>query len=91
MFPARPRGNVPLADGSLTPVQALIRWDAVTYAERELAERGELGFPPAVRMASVTGGRAVGRGMASVCASMNLGGGDRGADAPIPAGRRYGW
>jgi primosomal protein N' (replication factor Y) len=52
----RPRGPViVLADGSLTPVQALIRWDAVTYAERELAERGELGFPPAVRMASLTG------------------------------------
>jgi primosomal protein N' (replication factor Y) len=36
-------------------VQALIRWDPVTFAERELAERAELGFPPAVRMASVTG------------------------------------
>ncbi|GLY82810.1 primosomal protein N' [Actinoallomurus iriomotensis] len=52
----RPRGPViVLADGSLAPVQALIRWDAVTYAERELAERRELGFPPAVRMASLTG------------------------------------
>jgi primosomal protein N' (replication factor Y) len=52
----RPRGPViVLADGSLTPVQALIRWDAVTYAERELEERRELGFPPAVRMASLTG------------------------------------
>jgi primosomal protein N' (replication factor Y) len=52
----RPRGPViVLADGSLTPVQALIRWDAVTYAERELAERRDLGFPPAVRMASLTG------------------------------------
>jgi primosomal protein N' (replication factor Y) len=36
-------------------VQALIRWDPVTFSERELAERAELGFPPAVRMASVTG------------------------------------
>jgi primosomal protein N' (replication factor Y) len=52
----RPRGPViVLADGSLTPVQALIRWDAVTYAERELDERRALGFPPAVRMASLTG------------------------------------
>ena len=52
----RPRGPViVLADGSLSPVQALIRWDAVTYAERELGERRELGFPPAVRMASLTG------------------------------------
>jgi primosomal protein N' (replication factor Y) len=46
---------VVLADGSLAPVQALIRWDPVTYAERELAERRQLGFPPAVRMASLTG------------------------------------
>ena len=36
-------------------VQALIRWDPVTHAQRELSDRAELGFPPAVRMASVTG------------------------------------
>jgi primosomal protein N' (replication factor Y) len=36
-------------------VQALIRWDPVTHAERELAEREALGFPPAVRMAAVSG------------------------------------
>jgi primosomal protein N' (replication factor Y) len=46
---------VVLAEASLPAVQALIRWDPVTFAERELAERAELGFPPAVRMASVTG------------------------------------
>ncbi|MGI8333989.1 hypothetical protein ACRYCC_28900 [Actinomadura scrupuli] len=46
---------VVLADGGLPPVQALIRWDPVTMAERQLAERRELGFPPAVRMASLTG------------------------------------
>ncbi len=52
----RPRGPViVLADGGLAPVQALIRWDPVTYAERELDERRQLGFPPAVRMASLTG------------------------------------
>ncbi|MCO5996569.1 primosomal protein N' family DNA-binding protein [Actinoallomurus rhizosphaericola] len=52
----RPGGPVVvLADGALAPVQALIRWDPATFAERELAERRELGFPPAVRMASVTG------------------------------------
>jgi primosomal protein N' (replication factor Y) (superfamily II helicase) len=43
------------ADGGLPVVQALLRWDPATYAERELAERAELGFPPAMRMASVTG------------------------------------
>jgi primosomal protein N' (replication factor Y) len=46
---------VVLADAALPAVQALIRWDSVTYAQRELSERAELGFPPAVRMASVTG------------------------------------
>ena len=52
----RPAGPVVvLAEASLPAVQALIRWDPVTFAERELAERTELGFPPAVRMASVTG------------------------------------
>jgi primosomal protein N' (replication factor Y) len=37
------------------PVQALIRWDPAGAAERELAERSALAFPPAVRMASVSG------------------------------------
>ena len=46
---------VVVADGGLAPVQALLRWDAAWFAARELAERRELGFPPAVRMASVTG------------------------------------
>jgi primosomal protein N' (replication factor Y) len=32
-----------------------MRWDPVTFAERDLAERAELGFPPAARMAAVTG------------------------------------
>jgi len=44
-----------MADGHLRPVQALIRWDPATYAERELGERDELRFPPAVRMAALTG------------------------------------
>jgi primosomal protein N' (replication factor Y) (superfamily II helicase) len=52
----RPAGPVVvLAEATLPAVQALIRWDPVTFAERDLAERAELGFPPAVRMASVTG------------------------------------
>ncbi|MGH8869992.1 MAG: primosome assembly protein PriA, partial [Actinomycetes bacterium] len=36
-------------------VQALVRWDPATFADRELADREALGFPPAVRMASLTG------------------------------------
>jgi primosomal protein N' (replication factor Y) len=38
-------------------VGALLRWDPAGYAERELALRQELQLPPAVRIASVTGGR----------------------------------
>jgi primosomal protein N' (replication factor Y) len=43
------------ADSAHPAVQALIRWDPAGFAERELADRAELGFPPAVRMASVEG------------------------------------
>ncbi|MEV4469229.1 primosomal protein N' [Nonomuraea sp. NPDC049504] len=46
---------VVLGDAALPAVQALLRWDPVTHAERELADRAELGFPPAVRMATLTG------------------------------------
>jgi primosomal protein N' (replication factor Y) (superfamily II helicase) len=46
---------VVVADAALSAVQALVRWDPVTHAERELAERAELRFPPAVRVASLTG------------------------------------
>jgi primosomal protein N' (replication factor Y) len=55
----RPAGQVVvLAPSSLPAVQALLRWDPAGFAERELAERAELGFPPAVRMAAVTGSPA---------------------------------
>jgi len=55
----RPDGTVLVhADSALAATQALIRWDPVTFAERELAERAELGFPPAVRMAAATGDAA---------------------------------
>ncbi|SCL53880.1 primosomal protein N' [Micromonospora yangpuensis] len=57
--PAAAGGRVVVvADGALAPVQALLRWDAGWFAARELAERRELGFPPAVRMASLTGSAA---------------------------------
>ncbi|MEV4639032.1 primosomal protein N' [Actinoplanes sp. NPDC049548] len=46
---------VVVADGSLAPVQALLRWDPGWFAARELTERRELGFPPAARFASLTG------------------------------------
>lgn len=44
-----------VAEPTLRPVQALVRWDPVGHAERELADRAELGFPPVSRMAAVTG------------------------------------
>ncbi|MGA8114939.1 MAG: primosomal protein N', partial [Actinocatenispora sp.] len=46
---------VVVADGAIPVVQSLIRFDAAGHAARELADRRELGFPPAVRMASLTG------------------------------------
>ena len=46
---------VVLADSSLRPVQALIRWDPAGYAERELTERAAIGFPPAVTFAELLG------------------------------------
>jgi primosomal protein N' (replication factor Y) (superfamily II helicase) len=54
--PAARGGNVVVvADAAQPAVQALIRWDPATFADRELAERAELRFPPAARMASLTG------------------------------------
>ncbi|MFD5109121.1 primosomal protein N' [Streptomyces cinereoruber] len=46
---------VVVAEPTLRPVQALVRWDPVGHARRELAERAELGFPPVSRMAAVSG------------------------------------
>jgi primosomal protein N' (replication factor Y) len=52
----RPGGTVVVgADAGIPAVQALVRWDPAGAAARELAERTELGFPPASRMASLTG------------------------------------
>ncbi|MEE1803689.1 primosomal protein N' [Streptomyces sp. JV176] len=57
---------VVVAEPTLRPVQALVRWDPVGHARRELAERAELGFPPVSRMASVAGPtEAVGTFLAS--------------------------
>uniref|UniRef100_UPI0035709771 primosomal protein N' n=1 Tax=Virgisporangium aliadipatigenens TaxID=741659 RepID=UPI0035709771 len=54
--PAAAGGQVVVvAEAGLAAVQALVRWDAAWLAARELAERRELGFPPAARMVSLTG------------------------------------
>lgn len=53
---AAPKAPVVLvADAGSAPVQAVVRWDPFGSAARELADRTELGFPPAVRMAALDG------------------------------------
>jgi primosomal protein N' (replication factor Y) len=54
--PAAAGGRVIIGtDASVPVVQALIRWDPDGHAAAELAARRELGFPPAVAMASIEG------------------------------------
>jgi primosomal protein N' (replication factor Y) len=58
--PAADGGQVVVvADPGSRAVQALVRWDPVTFAERELAERTALRLPPAAALASLTGGPQV--------------------------------
>ncbi|MFI6349720.1 primosomal protein N' [Streptomyces sp. NPDC050560] len=44
-----------VAEATLRPAQALVRWDPVGHAVRELSERAQLGLPPVSRMAAVSG------------------------------------
>jgi primosomal protein N' (replication factor Y) len=46
---------VVVADGGLAVVQALMRWDPAWFANRELQERSELGFPPVMKFAALSG------------------------------------
>ena len=81
--PASAGGRVVVvADGALAPVQALLRWDPAWFAGRELAERRDLRFPPAARMASVTGTAGA---VADLLAAARL---PEGAEllGPVPAG-----
>ena len=55
--PAADGGLVVITAEDTAGVGALLRWDPAGYAGRELALRQELALPPAVRIASVTGGR----------------------------------
>jgi primosomal protein N' (replication factor Y) (superfamily II helicase) len=77
---------VVVADAALAPVQALVRWDPVTHAERELAERAELRFPPAIRMASLTGPE---HAVQDVLGTARLPGGTE-VLGPVPAGTSAG-
>jgi primosomal protein N' (replication factor Y) len=69
-----------VGDGAERPTQALVRWDPVGLAERELAERTEVRLPPAVRVAELTGTREV---VAAVLSRVDL---PPGADVlgPVP-------
>ncbi|MGH6655957.1 MAG: primosomal protein N' [Actinocrinis sp.] len=42
------------AEPAATAVQALVRWDPAAFARRELADRADLGYPPAARIAELT-------------------------------------
>jgi primosomal protein N' (replication factor Y) len=44
-----------MAEPTLAPTQALIRWDPVWHARRELEDRAGLHYPPAARVAELTG------------------------------------
>jgi len=46
---------VVVADAAPRAVQAVVRWDPVGFAQRELQERVEAHLPPAVRLAVLTG------------------------------------
>jgi primosomal protein N' (replication factor Y) len=79
--PHRDGGTVVVvAEPTLRPVQALVRWDPAGYAAAELEERIQLGFPPVSRMAAVTGSPAA---VADLIALTRL---PRGADVlgPVP-------
>lgn len=54
--PAADGGLVLLVgDGAPVPTQALVRWDPVGFAQRELAERRDLRLPPTVASAGLRG------------------------------------
>ncbi|MBJ8345312.1 primosomal protein N' [Antrihabitans sp. YC2-6] len=54
---ARAGGQVVVvAEPGIATVQALVRWDPIGHASGQLAERAEVGFPPAVRIAALDGG-----------------------------------
>ncbi len=61
--PASDGGRVVLSGAPLQAtvpaVEALVRWDPGWFAERELEDRRGLSLPPAVRVATITGRRAL--------------------------------
>jgi primosomal protein N' (replication factor Y) (superfamily II helicase) len=49
---------VVVGESGWAPIQALVRWDPGGAAERELADRVALRFPPAARVVELTGAAA---------------------------------
>ncbi|WP_168199775.1 primosomal protein N' [Citricoccus sp. SGAir0253] len=62
-------------------VGALVRMDPAGFASRQLAERRELGLPPAVRMAEVSGSAAAVAGFLELVGSVAAGDGTAGGGA----------
>ena len=58
-----------MADAGHRAVQSLVRWDPSGAADRELADRRELGFPPVTSLAEVSGPAA---GVAELLAAAEL-------------------
>ncbi|MCA5894699.1 primosomal protein N' [Isoptericola sp. NEAU-Y5] len=75
-----------VGDAAPAPTGALVRFDPGGLADRELAERHELGLPPAVRVAAVTGER---QAVAAVVGRVPLAAGDAllgPVEQPAPGG-----
>ncbi|TXG91091.1 primosomal protein N' [Rhodococcus rhodnii] len=85
--PGRDGGSVVVvADSSIPTVQALVRWDPVGHAAGQLAERVEVGFPPAVHLAAIDGTAAA---IADMLEASELPEGtERLGPVPLPAGAR---
>lgn len=65
--PAEHGGQVVVvAESEIAVVQALVRWDPVGHAERELAERTEVGFPPAASLVALDAPAAALEGLLAV-------------------------
>jgi primosomal protein N' (replication factor Y) len=73
------------ADAGMAAVQALVRGDPAGHAERELSERTELGLPPAVAAASLTGPAAA---VSAVQALLQLPEGTE-VLGPVPVGAEH--
>ncbi|WP_269801783.1 primosomal protein N' [Blastococcus atacamensis] len=85
--PASAGGQVVVAADAAHPVvQALVRWDPAWLAEREVADRRELGFPPVTRIASLSASPAA---LADFLAALRL---PEDADllGPVPEPPRHG-